>query len=331
MMKRFVVPVIFLALLIAAPLLVRGFWVRLLTHTLMFCVLASSLNIMAGFTGYAPFGNMVFFGTGAYTMAVLMNHASMPFTLALVFAGGMSILVAIVFGTLFLRLRGQYFALATTGVAEAVRHVVTNLRMTGGGQGITLPQLAGGPVFVNTFFYYLMLALLVVVVAFVWRLSRNRLGYALKAIRADEDAANVMGINTTRYKIIAWSCSALFTGITGAVYAYWFSYIDPRSVFDVMWTVKMFVIMLIGGAGTVFGPIIGAFIIETLSELVWARFLYLHMGVLGTIIIIVVMFMPRGIISLVTEGKSLRSLLENMIKRMIARKEKSHERTGAGR
>jgi len=315
MIKKIIVLAILLLALIMAPLLVGGFWIRILTHTLMFCVLASALNIISGFTGYAPFGNMAFFGTGAYTVAVLMNHASMPFLPALLLAGIISMLLSLVFGALFLRLRGQYFALATTGAAEAIRHIVTNMRITGGGQGLTLPQLKGTPVFVNTYFYYFMLLLLIVITVFVWNLSKNRLGYAFKAIRADEDAANVMGINTTKYKIISWGFSALFTGVTGGIYAYWFTYIDPPTVFDIMWTVKMFVILLIGGAGTVFGPILGAFIIETLSELIWARFLYIHMGVLGTIIIIVVMFMPKGIISLVTENKSLFKFLQNKLKK----------------
>jgi branched-chain amino acid transport system permease protein len=148
----------------------------------------------------------------------------------------------------------------------------------------------------------------VLILLAVWRLSRNRLGYALKAIRANEEAAGVMGIDTTRYKITAWVLSALFTGVTGSIYAYWFTYIDAPTVFDVMWVVKMFVIILIGGAGTVFGPVIGAFILETISELVWSRFLNLHLGILGLIIILVVLFMPRGIISLVTQGRSLLSL-----------------------
>jgi branched-chain amino acid transport system permease protein len=158
-----------------------------------------------------------------------------------------------------------------------------------------------------------MLAMVIVVTSFVWWMSKSRLGYAFKAIRADEEAAGVMGIDTTRYKIIAWSFSALFTGMVGAVYAYWFSYIDPPTVFDIMWTVRMFVINLIGGIGTVFGPIIGAFLIETLSELVWSKFLYLHMGVLGVLIILVVMFMPDGIIRLVKNRKdALMPILHKM-------------------
>jgi branched-chain amino acid transport system permease protein len=310
MKARWVALAVPAALLVAAPFLLTGFWVRLITFTFMFAVLASALNIIAGFTGYAAFGNMIFFGLGAYTTAVLMNKAHLSFPLALAGAAVVAVATAVLLGMLLLRLKGHYFALGTLGAAEAMKYVVENLTgLTGGGRGITIPPLRGSPAVLNTFFYFLMFALLAVILLVVWRISVNRMGYAFKAIRADEEAAGVMGIHTTRYKVTAWSLSAVFTGITGAVYAYWFTYIDPPTVFDVMWVVKMFVIILIGGAGTVFGPVIGAFILETISELVWSRFINLHLGILGTIIILVVLFMPRGIVSLVTQG---RSFLEPM-------------------
>jgi branched-chain amino acid transport system permease protein len=310
---RWLVPlvlVVLAALLAAVPFVLTGFWVRLVTSMFMFAVLASALNIISGFTGYAAFGNMVFFGLGAYTTAVLMNRAALSFLPALAASAGIAVVTAVLLAMLLLRLKGHYFALGTLGAAEAVKYVIANLTgLTGGGQGITIPSIQGTPRQLNTFFYFAMFALLVVIVVVVWRLSRDRLGYALKAIRADEEAAGVMGIDTTRYKIIAWSLSAVFTGVTGGVYAFWFSYIDPPTVFDVMLVVKMFVIILFGGAGTVFGPVIGAFILEAISELVWSRFISLHLGILGTIIMLVVLFMPNGIISLVTRGRGVRDLL----------------------
>ncbi len=302
--RQVILLAVIVATFLALPFFIGGFGLRTVTHIFMFAVLASALNIMAGFTGYAPFGNMLFFGVGAYTTAMLINYLETPLIVGLLASGIVALLFAILFGVLFLRLRGQYFALATTGAAEAIRQVVTNVRATGGGQGITVPGIAGSPAFINTFFYYLMFALVVLIVTFVWNLDRSRLGYAFKAIRANEEAAGVMGIDTTRYKITAWSLSALFTGVVGGVYALWLSYIDPPAVFNIMWTVRMFVILLLGGIGTVFGPVLGAFIIEALSELVWARFLYLHMGVLGLLIIIVVMFMPNGIVQLVKERQA---------------------------
>lgn len=308
---------------IAVPFFLTGFWIRLITYTLMFSILSSSLNIISGFTGYAAFGNMAYFGLGAYSTAVLMNKAGFAFIPALLGAVVVVLVVSVLLGILLLRLKGHYFALGSLGAAEAIKYTIDNLTdLTGGGQGITLPMMKGSPGAVNMAFYFIMFFILICIIILAWRLSQNRLGYALKAIRANEEAASVMGIDTTRYKIIAWSLSALFTGITGAVYAYWFSYIDPPTVFDVMWVVKMFVMILIGGAGTVFGPVIGAFILETISELVWSRFIFLHLGILGTLIIIIVMFMPSGLINLVTTATDRG--FKNIFKKKIKR-EKIHE------
>jgi branched-chain amino acid transport system permease protein len=320
MKKKIIILGVLFLIFAALPFLVSGFMVRLVTSIFMFAVLASALNIISGFTGYAAFGNMVFFGLGAYTTAVLMNKANFAFVPSFLISGGVAVLMALLLGMLLLRLKGHYFALGTLGAAEAVKFIIDNLTgLTGGGQGITVPSMKGSPYVVNTFFYFMMLALLIAVIVLAWRLSKNRLGYAFKAIRANEQAAGVMGIDTTRYKIISWSLSAVFTGVTGSVYAYWFSYIDPPTVFDVMWVVKMFVIILIGGAGTVFGPVIGAFILETISELVWSRFINLHLGILGTIIILVVLFMPNGLLSLVSGGGSLKDILKNIRRMRVSR------------
>ena len=309
--KNGIVLTILTLLFIALPFFVSGFWVRLVTGIFMFAILASALNIIAGFTGYAAFGNMIFFGVGAYTTAIFMNKLRFPFFTSLMLSGAIAVLLAIVLGLLLLRLKGHYFALATLGAAEGMHQLVNNLTdLTGGGQGMSLPQMKGSPFVLNLFFYFLMFFFLVIITFIVWQLSKNRLGYAFKAIRANEEAASVMGINTTYYKIYAWSLSGLFTGFTGGIYAYWFTYIDPPTVFDVMMVVKMFVIILIGGAGTVFGPIIGAFILESISELVWAKFINLHLGILGTIIMLVVIFMPNGIIDLVTNKRGFKGIIK---------------------
>jgi branched-chain amino acid transport system permease protein len=291
------------ALTLSLPFLVSGFWVRQFTEIFMYAILASALNIIAGYTGYTAFGNMVFFGMGAYTVAILMTKAGFPFALAFASAGGISVIAAVLLGMLLLRLKGQYFALGTTGAMLAVRQVVDIWSdFTGGTQGISIPRLPGTPYFANAFFYFFMLALLVVTVLFVSRLHTNRLGYAFKAIRANEEAANVMGINTTKYKIIAWSLSAFFTGLTGAVYAYWFSYIESRTVFDVLWVTNMFVMIIVGGMGTVLGPVVGAFLLQTVSRYFWSRYMTLHLGILGTIIIFAVLCIPNGILRVRWKG-----------------------------
>jgi branched-chain amino acid transport system permease protein len=288
-------------------------WIRLLTSIFLYAILAQGLNIIAGFTGYAAFGNMIFFGLGGYTVGILMVKAGISFFPSMMAAGVVGIIAAILIGMPLLRLKGHYFALASLGAAEAVRQIMDNLTdLCGGAMGLTLPQMAGKPAQVNLSFYYLIFSLLLIFFAATYTISKNRLGYALKAIKANEEAADAMGINTTLYKIVAWAISGLFTAIAGGIYAYWFTFIEPATVFDVMIVVKLFVILLLGGAGTVMGPLYGAFIFEGISEIVWSRFLNLHMGILGIIVILIVFFIPNGLIDMVRRGFRLKTILDTI-------------------
>ncbi len=307
--------ILVIALLACAffPYYASGFWIRLLTGIFLYAILAQGLNIIAGFTGYAAFGNMIFFGLGGYAVGILMVKAGISFFPSLIAAGIVGILVAILIGMPLLRLKGHYFALASLGAAEAVRQIMDNLTdLCGGAMGLTLPQMAGKPAQVNQSFYYLTFILLLIFFAATYVISKNRLGYALKAIKANEEAADTMGINTTLYKIIAWAISGIFTAIAGGIYAYWFTFIEPATVFDVMIVVKLFVILLLGGAGTVMGPLYGAFIFEGISEIVWSRFLNLHMGILGIIVILIVFFIPNGLVDMVRRGFRLKTILDTI-------------------
>ncbi len=319
MRRSYIVLAVVFLLCLIIPFLVSGFWVRTITHIFMFASLASALNIIAGFTGYAAFGNVVYFGTGAYATAVFMNRLQWGFVPSLIGTMVVVLILSVLLGLLLLRLKGHYFALGTVGAMEAMRYTVENMTdLTGGAQGITIPSIVGTPFFLNAVFYFMMFALMIGAIILAWSLSKSRLGYGFKAIRANEEAAGVMGINTTLYKIIAWSLSALITGVAGGIYAYWFSYIDPPTVFNVMWVVEMFAIILIGGVGTVFGPIIGAVILETISEVVWAQFIDLHLGILGVLIILIVLFIPEGLISIVKSGMGFKSILKNFRNRRVS-------------
>ena len=307
--------ILLIALLVCIlfPSIASGFWIRLLTSIFLYAILAQGLNIIAGFTGYAAFGNMIFFGLGAYTAGILMVKAGFSFFPSLIAAAAVGIIVAILIGLPLLRLRGHYFALASLGAAEAVRQIMDNLiGLCGGAMGLTLPQMAGKPAQVNLYFYYLIFSLLLISFAATYTISKNRLGYALKAIKANEEAADAMGVNTTLYKIVAWAISGLFTAMAGAIHAYWFTFIEPGTVFDVMIVVKLFVILLLGGAGTVMGPLYGAFIFEGISEIVWSRFLNLHMGILGILVILIVFFIPNGLIDMVRRGFRLKTILDTI-------------------
>ncbi|HUL31036.1 MAG TPA: branched-chain amino acid ABC transporter permease [Thermodesulfobacteriota bacterium] len=307
--------ILLIALLVFAllPYFTSGFWTRLVTSIFLYAILAQGLNIIAGFTGYAAFGNMIFFGLGGYTVGILMVKAGIPFFPSLVAAGVVGIIAAISVGMPLLRLKGHYFALASLGAAEGLRQIMDNLTgLCGGAMGLTLPQMAGKPAQVNLSFYYLIFILLLVFFAATYLISKNRVGYALKAIKANEEAADAMGINTTLYKIVAWAISGIFTAVAGGIYAYWFTFIEPATVFDVMIVVKLFVILLLGGVGTVMGPLYGAFIFEGISEIVWSRFLNLHMGILGIIVILIVFFIPNGLIDMVRRGFRVRAILDTI-------------------
>lgn len=277
-------------ILAVAPGVVSPFLVQFLINLFMLAILAESWNIIGGFTGYASFGNVAFFGIGAYTTGVLMTRVGVPFPLALPAAG----IVALVFGALvgmpILRLKGHYFAIATLGVAETMREIVYNLEFTGKGTGLVLPILRS-----PLPFFYLMLGILVAVTLVNWWLSRSRFGYGLVAIREDEDAAAVMGINTPLYKTIAFALSGAFTGLAGGVYAYWITFIDPDAVFKVTMTVQLIIMAAFGGTGTVLGPLLGTVVLASISEWLSTHLVALAELAYGVVIILVVLFMPKGL------------------------------------
>ena len=306
-----------LAIFLVLPWTVSGYWVRVLTSIFMYAALAQSINFMAGFTGYADFGNVVFFGIGAYTTTLLMTRAGVPFVIALVAGGCVAALAATVVGVPLLRLRGHYFAIATLGVLEAVREITTNVAFFGGGMGITLPVVAEAPEPFFRLIYYGMLATVCAYTAIAWWLTRSRFGYALRTIKSDEEAAGVIGIAATRYKVTVWAVSAGCTGLVGGIYAYWLKYIEPPFVFDIMISVKAWIMMLLGGAGTLLGPIAGAFLLELLSVFIWGQFLRGHMLILGAVIMLVVLFMPAGFMDLVRQRFSLVAVVANLRRNRI--------------
>jgi branched-chain amino acid transport system permease protein len=283
------------AFLLAAPAFLGPFWLRILASVFMYAVLAQGMNIMAGFTGYPAFGNVVFFGLSGYTTAILMVKLKLPFAVAILGGVALCPLVVLAIGPPLLRLKGHYFAIATLGFNEAVREVVSNVSdVTGGGMGLSLPVPPWGPAANAAIFYYLFLAVMVLATLAVREFSRRRLGIACRAIRDNEEKAEAVGLYTTRYKTTAWMLSATMTGAVGGINAYWMTYIDPPTVFDMAISVKSFVIFLLGGAGTVLGPVAGAFFIELLATFTWSKLLNWHSGAMGAIIILVVLFAPNG-------------------------------------
>jgi len=300
--------IIGIILFIFLPRFLSGYWVRVITTIFMYAVISQGINLMSGYMGYLPFGNAMFFGIGAYVTAIGMSKG-LPFLAVVPLAAITAILFSVVLGLPVLRLRGHYFAIATIGMSGALLSVVQNAtEITGGAMGTTLPIIDKSPEITYNYFYLAMLALMVITSLTVYLLIKSKFGFGIRSIKANEEAANSMGINTTYHKVTAWAISALFTSIAGALYAYWMSFIGPEEVFDVMIAVNTIVIMLIGGAGSILGPIIGAFVIELFAEVVWSTFLEYHLAVLGIIIIVIVFFVPKGITGAITDFVKKREL-----------------------
>ena len=279
---------------------------RTLGSVFMFVVLAQGWNLIGGFAGYPSFGNVVFFGLGGYTTAVLMAKAGASFWITVPAAAAVGLGFAVLMGIPILRLKGHYFAIATLGVAEGTREVVINAGgLTGGNQGITVPAVGTEATTSypgNTGFYFYFLALAVTSVVVVWAVARSRFGYALRAISQDEDAAGAAGINTTRTKIAAFALSGVLTALAGAIYAFQQVTIYPERLFSVDITVLMVVMAVLGGAGTVLGPVIGAVSLQYLSEWLRDNFPDYHTFVFGGIIVLAVLIVPMGIVSFTSEA-----------------------------
>ena len=300
--------VVGIVLLGAAPGVLSPFMVQFVINLFMLAILAESWNIIGGFTGYASFGNVAFFGIGAYTTGVLMTKVGWPLAAALAAAGVVPMLFAALVGLPILRLKGHYFAIATLGVAETMREVVYNLEITGAGTGLVMP-IARTPAL---FFYPMLGILIAVTLVNVW-LAHSRFGYGLVAIREDEDAAAAMGIDTARYKTIAFALSGAFAGLTGGVFAYWITFIDPDAVFRVIVTIQMIIMAVFGGAGTVVGPLLGALVLASVSEILSTHLVALAELFNGVIVILVVLFMPKGLLEVVRAGRSsLRVMARNL-------------------
>ena len=275
------------------PLLTDKLWFRIATTVAMFVVMASAWNIIGGLTGYASFGNVAFFGLGAYTAGVVVTNLGLPFALALVLAPLVAAAFAVIVGIPLLRLRGHYFAVATLGVGVAVGEVVNNIEPLGAATGLFLPIVRS-----DLLFFYLMLGAALLAVLTTWVILRTRFGYGLLAIRENEEAAAVIGVNTTFYKVAAFCIAAALTGIAGAIFAQWNSFINQDNAFAISDNVQMILMAVIGGTGTVLGPVAGAISLELIIQTLaggGSGSVFSQIG-LGVLLAVCVIFIPRGVI-----------------------------------
>ncbi|HVV93494.1 MAG TPA: branched-chain amino acid ABC transporter permease [Hyphomicrobiales bacterium] len=277
-------------LLALLPLTGDAVWIQFGINALLLATCAQAWNILGGFTGYVSFGNSVFYGLGTYGTAAAMTQLGWLFPVGLALGAGAAMVLALLLGIPILRLRGPYFAIATLGLSAAMAAVVSNIDAVGANIGLILPLTRA-----DGMFYELALALLLACTLTVAWLARSRFGSGLVAIREDEDAAASMGVDTTRYKVIALVLSALFTAIAGGIHAYWITFINPASAFDPTLNVQMVIFAVFGGPGTVLGPVVGAFILSAIYEVLASWISTAAAFLFGLVIVLAVIFTPRGL------------------------------------
>jgi branched-chain amino acid transport system permease protein len=283
------------------------FFLRLLGTVLLFVVLAQSWNIIGGYTGYISFGHVTFFGLGGYVAALSFTWFGWPPYVAVVPAGLIAALFAVIVGYPTLRLRGPYFAIATLALGLVTQLAVGNLPFTGGGEGIVV---RGGMPFtryaLEQAFYFSYLALAAVTVFTVMRMEVGKLGYGLRAIRDDQDVALSVGVHATRLKLIAFALSSFFAGAAGSIYAHQVAYVSAPDLFTLDISIKSLVYAVVGGTSTVVGPVIGAVFMELLDIFLATSAigaLRIDHIVFGVLLAITVLVAPRGLVGILSRSR----------------------------
>jgi len=309
--------VLFFLGILLLPLWIKSdYYLGLIILVMMWSVLGFSWNLLGGYAGQVSFGHAVFFGIGAYTACLLYIKLGVSLWIGFVMAGLAGALIAIPVGLICLRLRGPYFALSVLALSEVLRLLTLHWKsFTEGAVGILLIS----PVMENKIgYYYLIFGLLVLTIFVIYHFIRTRAGYYFLAIREDEDAAEALGIFTVRYKLLALIISAFFTGVAGAFYANYTTFIDPYIVFSIVdVSIAVVLVVALGGIGTFWGPVAGAMVVVLFSEGFRSFFPEVHVLVYGMLIILVILFLPEGIVG---GAKTLSAKLSR-------RKEERHNAT----
>lgn len=307
-----------LVLLLAAlglPLVLHDeFLIHSVIMVLYFAYLACAWNLMCGYVGQISFGHSVFSGVGGYASVLLLTGIGLSPWIGMLVGGVAAALLAVAMGYPTMRLRGPYFALTTIAFAEIIRiwfentDVVFGINIKGA-EGLSVPLIgtdwAKFQFESKVPYYYIILAMLVIVMLMTWLMERSRLGVCLKAIRGDRDAAESLGINPTRYTLTALAMSAFMTAIGGSFYAQFIRFINPERNMGTELSIDMALMRIIGGQGTVFGPLIGALFLAPLAEItrtyLGGQFAGLHLALYGLVLIIAVLYLPKGLLHLLQQ------------------------------
>jgi branched-chain amino acid transport system permease protein len=296
---RFIAAAIFFVLALLLPLIIQSdYTLQILFRVFLFAALGLAWNLVGGYAGQLSLGHAAYFGVGAYSLALLSKVGISPW-IALLLGVILAVFSATIIGSVSFRLRGPYFALCTIAFAEVLRLIAKNLPdVTGGDVGTQVPLL-----FTQSSikaFYLAGVLLTAIALALTAWIERSKFGYYLMAIREDEDTAMSVGINTARYKLWVLLISAAITAVGGALYASLFLFIVPDQVISMEISIEIAIVAMLGGAGTLFGPIIGSIVLETASEIFKNVFKEAHLLIYGVLVVLVVLFLPEGIVGTVT-------------------------------
>jgi branched-chain amino acid transport system permease protein len=280
------------------PLVGSDYAVSFSIQLLIFLVLAYSWNLIGGYTGYSHFGQVAFFGIGAYVGSLLIFHWNVPWYLAALAAALAGAIIALPLGGAMLRLKGPFFAIGMFGLARVLEAFALGFDgITQGGTGIYLKPLVDlKPL------YYVVAAVAAVMMLLTWRLDNSRLGLKLLAIREDENAAESLGIPTTRLKIGAFVASAVAPAAMGCLYSVYLGFIDPPTAFASNIELTTIAMVLLGGMGTVLGPLLGAIVLSVVNEVLWANYPQIYLASVGVIVLLAVLFTPRGLVNIGMKG-----------------------------
>jgi len=293
-----------LLVLLSLPFYTGSYILHVVILILFFGYLGACWNIVAGYAGQISLGHAIFLGAGAYTSTVLFLSRGVSPWIGMWVGGVSGMLLGLFVGYLTFRygLKGHYFILATMAFGALTKVIALNIDQIGGAQGLIIPFKAS---FVNfqfvgkTYYYYFILFMVIGIVLICTAIERSRFGQILMAIREDEDAAESLGVNTFRYKLMAMVISSFLTSLVGPFYAFYIGYIHPDSLFTPFLSIQITLIPITGGMGSVFGPIVGSFILSPVSEITrgfLGKFSGLHLMVWGVIIMFIMILIPRGII-----------------------------------
>jgi branched-chain amino acid transport system permease protein len=301
--KQWIIFAILVAALLLFPLVVRSnYYCHIFILALMWVVIGSSWNLLAGYTGQVSFGHAIFFGTGAYTAGLCVSKLGISAWWGMLLGGPVAMLVGMVIGWICFRLRGPYFALATIAIGEIFRLVAIAWRdFTEGMEGILIIQTFRS----KLPYYYLGLFLAGACIFAIYKVMHSKWGYYFVAVREDQDAAEAMGVSSFRYKSLSLMISSFFTGLAGAFYMNYMAFIDPRVVFSLHdISIMAILVGIIGGVGTLWGPAVGAFVMVWLQETFRSSFFGLfpqwvseaHVLVFGLLVIFIIRFMANGVV-----------------------------------